>query len=96
MEVRQEDRILMYLITLVFSLVLSIPALILLGLSTYALLETRLAFKTIRVLLSLVCVLLCTLTFGVFSDFNFGVKDLIIVGCYSAPLVAGIFLYKLR
>lgn len=85
----------MYLITLVFSLVLSIPALILLGLSTYALLETRLAFKTIRVLLSFVCVLLCTLTFGVFSEFNFGVKDLLIIGCYSVPLVAGVFLYKL-
>lgn len=93
---KAEDRMAMYLITLVFSLVLSIPALILLGLSTYALLETRLAFKTIRVLLSFVCVLLCSLTFGVFSEFSFNGKDLLIILCYSSPLVAGVFLYKLR
>ncbi|RZK43067.1 MAG: hypothetical protein EOO90_05275 [Pedobacter sp.] len=90
------DRIAMYLMTLVFSLVLSIPALILLGLSTYVVLETRLAFKIIRWLLSFVCVVLCTLTFGMLSEFNFGVKDLTIIGCYSVPLVAGAFLYKLR
>jgi hypothetical protein len=90
------DRIGMYVITLVFSLVLSIPALILLGLSTYALLETRLAYRTIRVLLSFVCILLCSLTFGVFSEFSFKGKDLLIILCYSLPLVVAVFLYKIH
>jgi len=90
------DRLAMYLLTLVFSLVLSIPALILLGLSTYVLLETQLAFKTIKVVLSLVCILLCTLTFGVFSAFSFSGKDVIIIIFYTLPLVVGVFLYKLR
>ncbi len=90
------DRLAIYLLTLMFSLVLSIPALILLGLSIYALLETRLAFKTIRLLLSLIAVLLCALTFGLFAEFSYGSKDLILIPCYALPLVAGVFSYQLK
>lgn len=90
------DRIAMYLLTLLFSLVLSIPALMLLGLLTHALLKTRLALKTIKLWLALICVLLCILTFGVFSAFSFNLKDVQIICCYLVPLVAGVFLYKLR
>lgn len=50
----------------------------------------------IKALVALICVILCALTFAVFPPTDFSYKDLILIGYYSIPLVAGVFLYKLR
>lgn len=91
-----KDGLAFYLLTFIVSLLFSIPALLLLWLSVYLLSKTRMSLQFMRGILSFISVVLCTLSFAMLPQFSFNIKDLIAVVCYSVPLVAGVYYFKLR
>lgn len=89
------DLIAMYLTTIVVAFIFSIPTVLLLWAYIHLLTKTTLAYKTIKLLIAIACAFLCTITFLVFSK-SLDKSTLLIILCYSIPLIAGVFIYKLN
>jgi hypothetical protein len=90
------DTLGVYVVIMAISLLFSIPALALLWLAVYLLTKTQFNLWLIKLLLALVCLILCVFTLCIFPQFQFSNGDLMILGSYSIPLVASVFFYRLR
>ena len=90
------DTLGVYVVIMVISLLFSIPALALLWLAVYLLTKTQFKLWLIKLLLAITCLILCVFTLSIFPQFQFSNGDLMMLSCYSIPLVAGVCFYKLR
>jgi len=85
------------LVFLLSSFLAAPVALCLLGYLSF-LIRKSLAYKTIKQLLAIASLALCTLTLALLSSFfrESSLLLLLIISCYAIPLVASVFFYKLR
>ena len=85
------------LIVLLSSFLTAPVALCLLGYLTF-LIRKSLTYKAIKQLLAIAAFALCTLTLAILSSFfrESSLFILLIIACYTIPLVASIFFYKLK
>lgn len=84
-----------HLFVLVIATIVSVPAAVLLWLVVQLLSQTSLSMKTSKFIISVACIILCLLTFSFFGV-GYNKREWIIMSCYYAPLLIGVFLYKLR
>lgn len=84
-----------YLFTLFISTFVSIPAAALLWLVLHLLSQTSLRMITSKFIIAVACIIICLLTFSFFGV-GYNKREWIIRSCYCVPLLAGVFLYKLR
>ena len=88
------DSIVFYMVVLLISLFGSLPAFLILWLSTHLLCKTRFSSQLIRLLLSILCIVLCTLSFAILPQFDINLGDFSLVLFYSIPLIASIYYFK--